>query len=279
MGRWVKFESAWWPYVAASLEQPWPEEACLFDLRWHAARGELPGRTVCAERWGCSPHRARAILTSEEWQAELLAASHEKDERQESADSRQPTPTVDTVADTDLCITEHGADQDTQRVVIAMITPASDKANADNQQIFASVSPAPIYRDQDHAELPDASAREAFRVVGAGTRRPLDEGSPVVAELLALEREDGSPVWRHQARDTDALLTSLRNGRTADWHHQLMAIAIARNLRRCRWSTLLGGRFADLHAEADRLAARQPDPTPAIVLTPRGPTPNRRIRT
>lgn len=113
-------------------------------------------------------------------------------------------------------------------------------------------------------------------VIGVGTRREIDEASPIVAELLALERDEGSEVWTHYQRDTVALLTSLRNGRTADWHRQLMAIAIARNIRRCRWSTLLGGRFSDLHAEADRLSARQPDPTPAIVLEPRAPGPNRR---
>lgn len=66
---WVPMNVDAWPFVVETLHRdtnPWPEELCLFDLRWlfDKTRGRLPGRRTLSKRWKVSDRIARRLLSS-----------------------------------------------------------------------------------------------------------------------------------------------------------------------------------------------------------------------
>jgi len=73
MAGWVPMDADSWPFIAASLAFPWPREACLFDLRWHAdritmgGRARMPGRPTLRKRWGWTDKPVRRLLASDDW--------------------------------------------------------------------------------------------------------------------------------------------------------------------------------------------------------------------
>jgi hypothetical protein len=86
-------------------------------------------------------------------------------------------------------------------------------------------------------------------------------------------------VILHRSSDRDALITALRQGRTPDWLRALIERAQDAGIRRCRWSMLLGPRFADLRAELDaelrsrerRRSQYRTEPVPDLPVRPPPP--------
>lgn len=66
MEGWVPFPAAGWEDTARLLTltgQPWPEAACIMDLRWHFDQGKTrPGRPTLAKRWAWTDHAVRVLL-------------------------------------------------------------------------------------------------------------------------------------------------------------------------------------------------------------------------
>lgn len=70
MNGWYRSECDWWPSIAEGLRKPWPPEAALNDLRWHADRarqtGEpMPGRRYFRDRWGWKDWPTRKLCKDE----------------------------------------------------------------------------------------------------------------------------------------------------------------------------------------------------------------------
>ena len=70
----VPADAAWWPAIRANIAKPWPKEAAMMDLRWHADRermqdraNAMPGRPALIDRWGWTDWGVKQLLKGEEW--------------------------------------------------------------------------------------------------------------------------------------------------------------------------------------------------------------------
>jgi hypothetical protein len=125
MSGWVPMPADLWPLMVDRLqvlEEAWPEEACLFDLRWHVdQRKPIPGRPALCARWGVTDRIARRLMadTGRWWDP-----------------ARGPAPTGRVQPVSNACPT------DVQRV--SNDRPADTQTNAETQAGMSSRCPADV---------------------------------------------------------------------------------------------------------------------------------------
>jgi hypothetical protein len=262
MAGWVPFDADGWPAVAEVLPQPWPDAAAVFDLRWHADRGQVPGRPTLGRRWGWTDRAVRSLLAQPErwWDpAKGAAPTARKTEMSSPRPARvQPASSSDT---------------------------GEPELPLENVQLVSSPRPADVHTRVDHptpspsqkTDVVDRALRvwneEAVPAARQRGGRPANHSAKtkaIAGPLRSRLEEHGEAavarVLRWYGSGTDSRAAFLRDG-----GHGLDTLLRPANFE--KYLALVGGEAPPL-LQQQRIVADLPPLVPA--LPPDSPPPRRR---
>jgi hypothetical protein len=194
---WVPMPADVWPLVVERLQasgEPWPEEACLFDLRWlHDQRdGRLPGRPALCERWRVTDRTARRLLadTARWWDPKKGAAPTARVQR---VSSERPAG-VQRASSERPATTRTNADDE----------PEASSARPADVQPVSSERPADVHTRVEAPSPSPSPSHEEDTLCGASTTATVGETPPALVApeqpTLVEPASDGAPDWARKAK-------------------------------------------------------------------------------